>query len=167
MQVTVVDAPVPLLTLVHHTLRSLSRVIPSSVVVVVDHDDVVPPVRGIAGLLQEALYALILDACEAMPRGGELRITVHSTDTTHVTLAVADTGRGLGDSISETVSLNPPPRLRRRAVGPGVVRLVADRHLAPLEITSRRGGGTRVALTFASWSPATALLSTADRAQLM
>jgi hypothetical protein len=53
-----------------------------------------PPVRGIRREIQQVVVNLLLNARDAMPRGGTIRVTTRCTGA-GVELVIADTGRGI------------------------------------------------------------------------
>jgi PAS domain S-box-containing protein len=60
----------------------------------VEQPDLLPHVRVDRALLQQALMNLVLNACEAMPKGGRLEITLRrKADSAEI--RVADTGHGI------------------------------------------------------------------------
>lgn len=64
-------------------------------------------VEGDAALLQEAIFSLLENACEAMPEGGFLRVQLQREEAGAVSLYVSDTGPGV------------PAELHRRIFEPG------------------------------------------------
>jgi two-component system, NtrC family, sensor kinase len=62
--------------------------------VTVDFDGKIPPVTAVASQLQQVFINLILNAADAMPEGGELKITAHSSKE-GTELFFEDSGRGI------------------------------------------------------------------------
>lgn len=113
--------------------------------------DRVPPVDGQAGALREAVMNLILNAVDAMPRGGRLGLTTRRVDT-GVELQVSDTGEGMPDEVRRRI-FDPFFTTRaphRTGLGLSVVHGVVDRHRGSVRVRSEAGGGTTVTL----WLPA-------------
>ncbi|MBI4590892.1 MAG: hypothetical protein HY725_18870 [Candidatus Rokubacteria bacterium] len=68
-----------------------------------DHDPAeVPPVQGNAAELREVLTNMILNAVDAMPRGGRISLKTWVEDP-HVCVAVADTGAGMTDTVRRRI----------------------------------------------------------------
>jgi signal transduction histidine kinase len=129
------------------TASLVEGVAPHGVIVSVDVDDVLPAVTGVASELEQVVLNLVLNAYDAMPHGGEVRIAVRA-DGEKVTLEVADTGHGVGDQVRfATGTLTPSSKRRGAGLGLGIVRAVAERHRAELLIAPRAGGGTTVTIT--------------------
>jgi len=114
--------------------------------------DRVPPVDGQMGALREAVMNLILNAVDAMPRGGRLGLTTRCVDT-GVELQVSDTGEGIPEDVRRRI-FDPFFTTRapqRTGLGLSVVHGVVDRHRGSVRVRSEEGGGTTVTL----WLPAT------------
>jgi signal transduction histidine kinase len=113
--------------------------------------DRVPPVDGQMGALREAVMNLILNAVDAMPRGGRLGLTTRCVDT-GVELQVSDTGEGIPEDVRRRI-FDPFFTTRapqRTGLGLSVVHGVVDRHRGSVRVRSEEGGGTTVTV----WLPA-------------
>jgi signal transduction histidine kinase len=113
--------------------------------------DRVPPVEGQMGALREVVMNLILNAVDAMPRGGRLAVTTRRVDT-GVELRVSDTGEGMSEEVRHRI-FDPFFTTRapqRTGLGLSVVHGVVDRHRGSVGVRSEPGGGTTVTL----WLPA-------------
>jgi signal transduction histidine kinase len=120
---------------------------------VVTDVDRVPPVEGQAGALREAVMNLILNAVDAMPRGGRLGLTVRRVDP-GVELQVSDAGEGMPEDVRRRI-FDPFFTTRaphRTGLGLSVVHGVVNRHRGSVRVRSEQGGGTTVTL----WLPAVA-----------
>ena len=108
-----------------------------------------PTVLGWPSTLREALINLVMNAVDALPRGGEIRLrAVQHAD--RVAVEVTDTGVGM------------PPEIRSRILEPffttkgeggtglglPLVQGVVERHGGQLELESQLGAGTTVRLLF-------------------
>ncbi len=105
----VVDGMVPL----------IRRTLPKNIAIRVEADDGLWPVRGDRSLTDSALLNLVINARDAMPRGGTLTIEAHNVDPAaepgagcgagldpaarYVVLSVADTGTGIDPAIRDRV----------------------------------------------------------------
>ena len=114
-----------------------------------------PPVMGEAAQLEQALLNLILNAAEAMPRGGTLTITsrrLHlprgSTAPTHVAIEFKDTGHGMSEQMRRRVFTSVLYSTKRKGTGLGlaIVRRILEAHRGKLKIKSRPGQGTTVSV---------------------
>jgi signal transduction histidine kinase len=109
----------------------------------------VPPVEGQAAALREAVMNLILNAVDAMPRGGRLGLTVRRVDT-GVELQVSDAGEGMLEDVRRRI-FDPFFTTRaphRTGLGLSVVHGVVNRHRGSVRVRSEHGGGTTVTLWF-------------------
>ncbi|NOX38647.1 MAG: HAMP domain-containing protein [Calditrichaeota bacterium] len=95
----------------------------------------------------QVLVALMVNAIEAMPRGGELTVEAHHPDRVpqKLLLMVRDTGVGIPESIRDKI-FEPFVSTKQdgRGVGLGlaVVYGIVQRHHGRIWVTSREGQGT-------------------------
>jgi signal transduction histidine kinase/ActR/RegA family two-component response regulator len=117
------------------------------VVTVTQALEAIPPVEGNGFELRDALVHLILNATQAMPRGGTLGIRAASEESGWVVLEVSDTGIGMPEHLRRSLA-DPAARLRGRAAGRGLGEVVdiVERHGGSIQIDSREGEGTTVRL---------------------
>lgn len=111
----------------------------------------VPPVEGQMGALREVVMNLILNAVDAMPRGGRLALKTRRVDA-GVEVQVSDTGEGMSEEVRRRI-FDPffTTRAPQRAgLGLSVVHGVVDRHRGRVSVRSEPDGGTTVTL----WLPA-------------
>jgi signal transduction histidine kinase len=111
--------------------------------------DQVPPVEGQAAALREAVMNLILNAVDAMPRGGRLGLTLRRIDA-GVELNVSDGGEGMPEDVRRRI-FDPFFTTRaphRTGLGLSVVHGVVNRHRGSARVRSEHGGGTTVTLWF-------------------
>jgi signal transduction histidine kinase/CheY-like chemotaxis protein len=107
-------------------------------------------VAGVAGDpagLREAITNLVLNAVEAMPRGGRITIETASDGAT-VTLAVSDTGMGMREDVR--LRAHEPffttKGVKATGLGLSVAYGIARRHGGELTIASTPGEGSTVTL---------------------
>jgi PAS domain S-box-containing protein len=100
-----------------------------------------PKVRGDEVLLRQTLTNLIQNAVEAMPDGGELRISGRSGDTLNI--MISDTGHGIPESIRDKIYL-PFFTTKERGTGLGlsIVHKIIVSHGGSLGIDSGEQGTT-------------------------
>ncbi len=105
-------------------------------------------VDGIATELREALTNVILNAIDAMPRGGRITIRTRRREGT-VELSLADTGEGMSsDALSRIFDPFFTTRSPQRAgLGLSVVQGVVGRHRGRIEVRSEEGQGTTVTVS--------------------
>ena len=142
--------PVDLADTVRRVLDLFGRVIPDGVKVEEKLEGSPPSITGVAPEVEQLVLNLVLNACEAMPRGGTLNVAVRETDSS-VSLEVTDTGCGLSSPVDGTdPALSPSTKASRPGggLGLGIVRCVATRHSARLKIFPCPDGGTSVLVAF-------------------
>lgn len=121
-------------------------------------DSALPELVGTESELREALTNLILNAVDAMPQGGKLRITTRpvgdergaANQPTHVLMEVTDSGIGM-DEETKRRCLEPffsTKGQRGTGMGLPMVYGVIERHEGSIEVISEPGKGTTVRLCF-------------------
>jgi len=111
--------------------------------------DRIPSVEGQAAALREAVMNLILNAVDAMPRGGRLGLTLRRVDA-GVEIQVSDGGEGMPEDVRRRI-FDPFFTTRaphRTGLGLSVVHGVVNRHRGSVRVRSEHGGGTTVTLWF-------------------
>jgi signal transduction histidine kinase/DNA-binding response OmpR family regulator len=118
-----------------------------------------PPIRGVAQDIRDALTNLIFNAVDAMPRGGTLKVRTFARSSPNgrpgiggsVVLEVSDTGTGM-DAATKARCVEPfftTKGERGTGLGLAMVYGMVHRHRADLEIESESGRGTLIRITFA------------------
>jgi len=109
----------------------------------------VPRISGDPVELREALTNLILNAVDAMPRGGVLELRTREVDG-QVELSVKDTGVGMPESVRQRIF--DPFFTTKGAQGTGlglsITYGILMRHRARVVVESEPGRGTTFALSF-------------------
>ena len=124
----------------------------SSGVVLVKHfAPDLPEILGDATQLEQAFLNLALNAIEAMPHGGQLRVESHATRNGSVQIVVEDTGRGMPERVRRRV-FRPLFTTKPNGTGLGLslARRILERHAGGIDLESAEGRGTRVVLTLPS-----------------
>lgn len=107
--------------------------------------------------LRQALLALLMNAVEAMPQGGELTVNARMLDDSRqCRLTVADTGRGIAESDLPHI-FEPFFSSKTDASGVGlglsVVYGIIQNHQGTIQVDSRPGEGTRMIITLPAAPP--------------
>jgi PAS domain S-box-containing protein len=123
-------------SLVSKMLGLLERTLEEDIVIVADYGDDLAPVSIDSGQLENALLNLVVNARDAMPKGGKIFI---ETDSVTVDRAAAENDHGLspGDYISLTV----------RDTGDGMPQDVLDHAFEPFFTTKGVGEGSGLGLS--------------------
>ncbi len=108
------------------------------------------PVELIPGKLEEVFLALVVDGCDAMPRGGTLRITTSNVRNPealprgdYVLLSVSDTGRSVSDAVRAAIRGRGKGR---EGLGIRLAFEIADSAGGHVEIIPNGPDGTEVRL---------------------
>jgi PAS domain S-box-containing protein len=108
----------------------------------------VPVVMGRPAELHEVVTNLVLNAIDAMPEGGVLRIRTHSEGGRFVVLTVADTGVGMTDAVRKRI-FDPfftTKGEQGTGLGLSVSYSIVKRHGGEMHVETRPGGGATFAV---------------------
>jgi PAS domain S-box-containing protein len=109
------------------------------------------PVRADRGQLDQVLMNLVVNAADAMPDGGVLRVGTGRSADGLPWVSVSDTGRGIPEAIRDRVF---EPFFTTKAPGKGtgiglsVVRAIVEQHGGAIQLESGVGRGTTFRITF-------------------
>ena len=120
-----------------------------SVGVTVKHDcgADLPPINADPGMMQQALLNLALNACQAMPDGGTLRITCRKASRSRVEIDVEDTGVGIApENLQKIFDLYFTTKEKGSGIGLSMVYRTVQLHDGEVEVQSTPGRGTRFRL---------------------
>lgn len=103
--------------------------------------------------LYQACLNLILNACDAMPDGGDLAIIV-ARQGDNVAISFTDTGPGIPEDLRERI-FNPFFTTRARGTGLGLPKVftVIESHGGRVELTTAEGGGASFTLVLPLLAP--------------
>jgi len=112
--------------------------------VIKDTDPDLPMIFGDSGQLQQVFINLIVNACQAMPKGGKLTISTKRRDD-FIEIAVKDTGPGITKENMDKI-FDPFFTTREYGEGTGlglsISHGIIERHNGRIEAKSKIGGGT-------------------------
>ncbi len=145
--------PVDLAALVREQERLLRRLIREDIALELDLPTAVTPVKADPAQLEQVLLNLVVNARDAMPEGGTLRLSVRagSEDAADgqgwAVLEVADTGVGMDAAVRERV-FEPFYTTKARGQGTGLglstVYGIVTQHGGRVELESEPGRGATV-----------------------
>jgi signal transduction histidine kinase len=102
-----------------------------------------PAVSADSSLLQQAFLNLALNACQAMPDGGRLRIAANRTPQGFVEIVFQDTGVGIPpDQLARIFDLYFTTREHGSGIGLSLVYRTIQLHDGEIEVQSTPGRGT-------------------------
>jgi signal transduction histidine kinase len=113
-----------------------------------------PPIQGNAGRLQQVFLNLFLNAKDAMPGGGRLRVA--TANGTGVSVTVSDTGSGIApehinriyDPFFTTKTSPREGQNRGTGLGLSVTYGIIQEHAGKIRVESQPGAGTTFHLEF-------------------
>jgi two-component system NtrC family sensor kinase len=113
-----------------------------------------PPIHGNPGKLQQVFLNLLLNAKEAMPGGGRLRVATLANG--HVEAIIADSGSGIApenlkriyDPFFTTKTMPKPGERRGTGLGLSVSYGIIQEHAGKIHVESAVGAGTTFHLEF-------------------
>jgi signal transduction histidine kinase len=109
----------------------------------------VPPVNADPAMLRQALLNLAINACQAMPEGGTLRIACRGASRGRVQVDVEDTGVGIPpENLEKIFDLYFTTKERGSGIGLSMVYHIVQLHDGDVEVQSTPGSGTRFRLSF-------------------
>jgi signal transduction histidine kinase/ActR/RegA family two-component response regulator len=109
-----------------------------------------PAIMGADSEIRDALTNLILNAVDAMPKGGTLTLRTEALEPSQVRVQVSDTGIGM-DEATRTRCLEPfftTKGERGTGLGLAMVYGMLQRHGGDVQIESEPGQGTSIRLVF-------------------
>jgi two-component system, NtrC family, sensor kinase len=113
------------------------------------HLEPLPSIDADFGQVRQAFANIVINACDAMPSGGTLRVqSRHVVDAGLVEVTVTDTGIGIPpDQLSKVVDPFFTTKEKGTGLGLSVVFGIVERHAGRLTIDSHVGVGTTVTIT--------------------
>jgi signal transduction histidine kinase/HAMP domain-containing protein len=109
----------------------------------IDCPDDVPDVQGDPGSLRQALLNLALNACQAMPHGGTLRLLARRASRRRVEIVVEDTGSGIRpEHLPKIFDLYFTTKNNGSGIGLSMVFRTVQLHDGEVEVQSTPGNGT-------------------------
>jgi nitrogen fixation/metabolism regulation signal transduction histidine kinase len=108
-----------------------------------------PDINADPGMLQQAILNLALNACQAMPEGGTLRLACRPAPGRHVEVDVEDTGVGIPpENLEKIFDLYFTTKPQGSGIGLSMVFRIVQLHDGDVEVQSTPGRGTRFRLRF-------------------
>ena len=107
-----------------------------------------PQVLADSGLLQQVFINLALNACQAMPSGGRLRIAASSRSDGRVDVTFEDTGVGIApEDLEKIFNLYFTTKEHGSGIGLSMVYRIVQLHDGEITVESVRGKGTTFKVT--------------------
>ncbi len=112
----------------------------------VECDEDLPTVLCDGNQVEQACLVLIMNALDAMPDGGELKITIQLIENEHVRVSVRDTGGGIPPEIRHRIFepfFSTKEEMQGTGLGLAVLYGIIHRHHGHVDFESEPGKGTR------------------------
>jgi len=115
----------------------------------VECPDGLPEINADPGMLSQALLNLGLNACQAMPDGGTLKLSCRAAARRRVEIDVEDTGVGIPpEHLGRIFDLYFTTKEQGSGIGLSMVYRIVQLHDGEVEVQSTPGRGTRFRLIF-------------------
>jgi signal transduction histidine kinase len=115
----------------------------------VECPDTLPEINADPGMLSQALLNLALNACQAMPDGGALKLACRATSRRRVEVDIEDTGVGIPpEHLGKIFDLYFTTKDQGSGIGLSMVYRIVQLHDGEVEVQSTPGRGTRFRLIF-------------------
>jgi len=119
----------------------------AGVAIEIDCPPALPALAADHALLQQAFLNLALNACQAMPSGGTLRIRARAAAGRRVHVTVEDTGEGIPpEQLERIFDLYYTSRADGSGLGLAMVHMAVQLHGGEIDVESTAGVGTRFRL---------------------
>ena len=103
----------------------------------------VPAINGDAGMLRQVFLNLAINACQAMPTGGTLRLLANAASRGRVEVRVEDTGVGIPrENLQKIFDLYYTTKDHGTGIGLSMVYRIVQLHDGEIEVQSTPGRGT-------------------------
>ena len=150
--------PVDLREVVKNCLDAVEeRLNQHCVQVVSEQEEELPHIHGDSDLMMQVLLNLVLNAVQAMPESGTLRVATVRDGEQHIRLTVADTGCGIPPDVLPKI-FEPFVTTKARGKGTGlgltVVLGIVQEHGGSIAVESTPGQGTTFTLLLPRVAPA-------------
>lgn len=111
-----------------------------------------PPVTGNANYLQQVFLNLLINARDAMPKGGTISIATALTGF-HISIRIADTGSGIPKEIQEKIFKPFFSTKGERGTGLGlaICSKIVVQHRGEIKVESSPGAGTAFTIFLPVW----------------
>jgi two-component system NtrC family sensor kinase len=103
-----------------------------------------------AGQIQQIVLALLVNAAEAMPQGGRLRVSTEAVAGAGLRLRVRDWGPGIPADVMPHIFepfFTTKEEQQRTGLGLAVAKSILDQHGGHIEVHSREGEGAEFVIT--------------------
>lgn len=132
-------------SIIRETVRVLEpEVIKNGLKMSLRLDNNVPNIKADRAKLNQAFSNLIINAVEAMPRGGDIVISTKKLDGDTVMVEITDTGIGI-PNVDKSKIFNPYYTTKKQGFGLGLslTHNIIQKHKGKINVSSKKGEGAR------------------------
>jgi CheY-like chemotaxis protein len=140
--------------LVERLVKMCKRIIGENIVLTTHLDPDLDPVMADAGQIEQVVMNLVVNARDAMPRGGRLSITTsnyRALTGSHVRLTVTDTGEGMTDDVRARVFepfFTTKPQGQGSGLGLATAYGIVEQANGQIRVESTPGKGSSFSVIF-------------------
>jgi signal transduction histidine kinase len=117
--------------------------LPAGVRFVADLDPELHSIRADEELLRQAFLNILLNACQAMPKGGTVRVTTALDQGEYARVTISDEGTGIpAEDLEKIFRLYYTTKVAGTGIGLSVVYRIIQLHDGSIEVSSEVGKGT-------------------------
>ncbi|MBW1839171.1 MAG: GHKL domain-containing protein [Deltaproteobacteria bacterium] len=133
--------------LVDETLSSLDTTFDKHYITIKKNYDQIPQIKIDPEQIRQVFLNLLLNAVEAMPKGGAIEVTVRGNEKEEVEIRVSDSGWGISDETLKEI-FNPFITTKEGGTGLGlsIVQRIVNEHGGRIEVESKKNRGTQFKL---------------------
>jgi two-component system, sporulation sensor kinase E len=116
---------------------------PAGVRFVADLDPELHSIRADEELLRQTFLNILLNACQAMPKGGTVRVTTALEQGEYVRVTISDEGTGIpAEELDKIFSLYYTTKAGGSGIGLSLVYRIVQLHDGSIDVSSEVGKGT-------------------------
>ncbi len=116
---------------------------PAGVQFVANLDPEVPSIRADEELLRQAFLNILLNACQAMPKGGTVAVTTTLDQGEYARITISDEGTGIpADELEKIFRLYYTTKAGGTGIGLSLVYRIVQLHDGSIDVSSEVGKGT-------------------------
>ncbi len=133
--------------LVDETISSLNANFDEHHITIKKNYNQIPPIEIDPEQIRQVLLNLILNAVEAMPNGGTIKISIQEIEREEVEIEVSDSGCGISDEKLKEI-FNPFVTTKEGGTGLGlsIIQRIVNEHGGRIEVESKKNRGTQFKL---------------------
>lgn len=135
-------------TLVREVMRLAADARPDNIEIIERYNDEPLQIKADADLLKQAILNIVINGCQAMTEGGQLRVSTSRDPKGHVQITVSDQGPGIPENVRDKIFLlYYTTKPQGSGIGLAQAFRAVQLHNGRIELDSQPGAGARFRLT--------------------